>query len=48
VCGDIRPDDRQPEPGPGNRWTSRPKMLVIGLGAAAIGFLIGHVFYPTG
>jgi vacuolar iron transporter family protein len=32
----------------GQWWKSGPKMLVIGLGAAAVGFLIGHVFHAIG
>ena len=32
----------------GDWWKSGPRMLVIGLGAAGIGFLIGHLFHAAG
>jgi VIT1/CCC1 family predicted Fe2+/Mn2+ transporter len=32
----------------GDWWRSGPKMLAIGLGAAGVGFLIGHLFHATG
>ena len=32
----------------GDWWKSGPRMLAIGLGAAGIGFLIGHMFHATG
>jgi VIT1/CCC1 family predicted Fe2+/Mn2+ transporter len=32
----------------GDWWKSGPRMLVIGLGAAGIGFLIGHLFHTAG
>ena len=32
----------------GSWWRSGSRMLVIGLGAAAVGFLIGHLFHGAG
>jgi VIT1/CCC1 family predicted Fe2+/Mn2+ transporter len=32
----------------GDWWRSGPRMLVIGLGAAGIGFLIGRLFHAVG
>ncbi len=32
----------------GNWWRSGSRMVLIGLGAAAVGFLIGHLFHASG